>query len=64
MKMGAELLLENSGNLHILTRLSARGNIIEFFSRESFKTCLELLFNLEQSIKAQRRIGVTAVLFL
>jgi len=63
MKMGTELVLENSGNLHILTRLSARENI-EYCSRESFKTCLELMFNLEQSIKAQSRSGGTALLFL
>jgi hypothetical protein len=33
-----ERFTETSGKLHILTRLSARGNLIEFFRRESFRT--------------------------
>jgi len=41
--MGTELVLESSENLHILTRLSARENFIEFCRRESFKTSLQLL---------------------
>jgi hypothetical protein len=33
-----ERFTETSGNLHILTRLSARGNFVEFCLLESFKT--------------------------
>ena len=33
-----ERVTETSGNLHIMTRLSARGNFIEFCRRESSKT--------------------------
>jgi hypothetical protein len=40
LKMGTELVPETSKNLHILTQLSARENIIEFCRRESFKTCI------------------------
>jgi len=35
LKMGTELGPETSGNLHILTRLSARENAIELCRRES-----------------------------
>jgi hypothetical protein len=38
LKIGKELDPETSGNLHILLRLYAGENFIEFCCRESFKT--------------------------
>jgi hypothetical protein len=38
LKMGTELGPETPENLHILTRLSTRENLIEFHRSESFKT--------------------------
>jgi hypothetical protein len=38
LKMWTVLVPETLGNLHILTRLSARENLIEFCLRKSFKT--------------------------
>lgn len=37
--------LETSAKLHILTRLSARGNLIEFCLRESFKIYITFLLH-------------------
>jgi hypothetical protein len=38
LKIGTELVPETSENFHIMTRLSAGENFIEFCDRESFKT--------------------------
>jgi len=40
--MGRELVAETSGKLHILTRMSARENFIEFFRRENYYTNIHL----------------------
>jgi len=40
LKMETKLGTETSGNLHILTRLTARENFIEFCGREGCKTTM------------------------
>jgi len=49
--MGTELFPEMSGNLHILTLLSARENFIEFCRRESFKVEIQFIYVLTQQPK-------------
>jgi len=46
--MRTELFLETSGNLYILTLLSARENFIAFCHRESFKVEIHFIYVLTQ----------------
>jgi len=42
LKMGTELVAETSETLHILTRMSARENFVEFCCRENFYAYIPL----------------------